>query len=159
MTGTVRLRPATTADCEAVFAWANDPQTRAVSFSHDPIPWEGHVRWFDASLARDDRRLFIAEVEAAGVGIIRFDRIGEDWGQAEISINLAPEARGRGLGKATLAAATEAAEGLGVRIIVAYVRADNPASHRVFVAAGYVSVGEDASHGESASRYELTVKP
>lgn len=152
----ITLRPATDADREAVFAWANDPQTRAVSFSHEPIPWDVHVRWYDGSLTRDDRRLFIAEADGEQIGVIRFDREGEGWGAAEISINMAPASRGRGLGRATLRAATAAAAELGVATIIAYVQPGNHASHKAFLAAGYLAIGEDDSHGERATRYELT---
>jgi RimJ/RimL family protein N-acetyltransferase len=40
------LRPATPADCDQYFEWANDPEVRAISFNEQPISYESHVSWF-----------------------------------------------------------------------------------------------------------------
>ena len=48
----VRLRRAEANDSRMIWSWANDPLTRAVSFSSDPIPWESHVEWFRGAARR-----------------------------------------------------------------------------------------------------------
>lgn len=152
----VTLRAATSEDCDQVFRWANDPVTRSVSFSSDPIPYDGHVAWFTASLDREERWLFIAVYEGRDVGLVRFDALEEPkW--VEIGINVDPEARGRGLGRAMLKAASVVAESLGVETVVAYIRHGNEASRRAFEAVGYRHVRDDTSHGAPASRLELGV--
>ena len=137
----VVLRRAIASDVDRVFAWANDPVTRAVSFASAAIPYPEHVAWLEQQLARSDRNLLIAQHHGQPIAVVRLDRLAEHDGTCVISINVAPEARGRGLGTATLAAATPYAGALGFSRIRALIRPDNHASVRAFVAAGYVQVG------------------
>lgn len=131
------VRPAAALDSRAVWTWRNDPVTRAVSVNTDEVPWADHERWFAAVLADRDRHLLVGEVGPEPVGVVRFDRLDEPelW---EVSINLAPAARGRGLAVPLLDAGRDwlrAREGqVGV---LALVRATNAASMRTFLRAGY----------------------
>lgn len=157
MPGNVALRPATEADCELLFAWANDPATRAMSFKTAPIEHAEHVAWFTASVADPARRLFIAGDDAGAIGLVRFSLFGEH-GAAEVGINLAPERRGQGLALPVLLAATEQARDLGVGLLIARIRPENAASRRAFSRAGYVLRGEEAVGSAAALRYELALR-
>lgn len=103
----VRLRPATIADAELLFAWRNDPLTRAQSIHTEPVVWERHLAWLQASLQNPDRQLFIAEqvlpAEQATVvlGTVRADKVAKAY---ELSWTVAPEQRGEGWGKKMVAA-------------------------------------------------------
>jgi RimJ/RimL family protein N-acetyltransferase len=151
--GELRLRPAQPDDAELVFGWANDPVTRAASFSSAPIAWADHLAWFTAQRSREDRHLFVAELEAVAVAVVRLDASASRPGVATISINVAPEARGRGLGVAALEAATATATALGFATICALIRPDNHASRRAFARAGYELDAETVVDGELALRY------
>jgi RimJ/RimL family protein N-acetyltransferase len=141
----VVLRRASADDLERTFAWANDPVTRAVSFTSAPIRYAEHVAWFERQLS--DHKLssllclLIAEHHDQPIGVVRLQPLTERESTCVISINIAPEARGRGLGVATLVAATPRARELGFDRIRALIRPDNHASVRAFVGAGYVQVG------------------
>ena len=132
------LRPATMADAPAVWAWRNDPDSRAASLNEREIPYPEHEAWFAAALADPDRTLLIG-VEPGGeaVGMVRFDCAAGD--DTRVSINLAPQRRGQGLGTALLrlAVATRADERLR-----AEVRAANEASRRLFERCGFACLGE-----------------
>jgi spore coat polysaccharide biosynthesis predicted glycosyltransferase SpsG/RimJ/RimL family protein N-acetyltransferase len=136
----VRVRPAAGSDAHRLHEWRNDPQTRAASRTQDPVPWEDHLRWLEASLRRDDRRLFVASDDAGDVGTIRWDREGQ--GEWEVSITVAPRRRGQRLAGALLAAGERAlAEAVPGRELTAYlavVHEENAASVRLFAAAGYL---------------------
>ena len=137
----VTLRPATPADGEALWRWRNDPETRRASFEQGEVPREAHARWFAEALARGDRRIWIVEADGAAAGMVRLD-LAE--GEATVSINLAPEWRGRGVGPEALSLlAREAFEGLRLTRITALVKAGNPASRAAFERAGF-SVSRDA---------------
>lgn len=142
----VEVRRATRADAELLFAWANDPATRAASFHQDLIEWSTHLAWLDRRLSSPGSRLFIGMLEGQPVGQVRFDR--EPEGDAEVSIAVAPGARGRGVGRALLEAgiAAVAFEGFG-RTAVARMRTDNPASMALFRAARFELVGESVCAG------------
>ena len=78
------------------------------------------------------RRLFVAEHQGRPVGTVRFDRGDGAW---EVSITVAPAARGRRLATPMLLAAERA---LGPAVIRANVHRDNVASLALFKRAGYV---------------------
>lgn len=147
----LRLRPAGPEDCDRIHAWASDPETRAVSFSPDPIPLEDHRRWYAASLESPTRRILVAEDPGGPpLGMVRFD-LEEAEAEAEIGINLAPEARGRGLGPALLdlAAREFHREHPGLRIL-ARIKRDNTRSLRAFERADFVRSHEADVAGSPA---------
>ena len=82
--------------------WRNDPVTRAVSRHHGVVPLDDHLTWLRAALERPDRHLLVGSLDGVDVGTVRWDLEGDrEW---EVSITVAPEARGRGLAAALLRA-------------------------------------------------------
>lgn len=152
---TPSLRPVTAADRDRLLAWANDPEARAASFRTEPISAEAHDLWFAASLASESRHLWIVEVEGAPAGVVRLDRDGGEEGAGVVSINLAPEQRGRGLAAPTLRALAGAARALGFARLIAWVRVSNEASARAFRGAGYALEAEHEVEGVPALRFIL----
>jgi spore coat polysaccharide biosynthesis predicted glycosyltransferase SpsG/RimJ/RimL family protein N-acetyltransferase len=132
------VRDATAADAALLLAWRNDPETRRWSRGTDPVPRADHEAWLARVLADEDRRLLVAEHDGRPVGTVRFDREGEAW---EVSITVAPAARGRRLAVPMLLAAER---WLGPAVIRANVHGENVASLALFRRAGYrpVSAGE-----------------
>ena len=134
----VRLRPADATDCERIWLWRNDPETRAASFSTAPIPRDVHARWFEDALRRTDRRVFVIEVDQMPAGTARLDLAARD---ADVSIHLAREWRGRGVGSSALRALADLAFGqLGIDRLIASVKPDNQASLTAFARAGFAMV-------------------
>lgn len=144
------VRPAVESDREILFAWANDPLTRAQSFSRTPIPWETHCAWL-ASVLDDPGRLLYLVVAPADepVGQVRFD--GSGSGEAVISISLAPAWRGRGLAASAIRLAMDRARrDAGVVRVHAFIRPENRVSRQAFARAGYTEAEETAVHGQPA---------
>ena len=140
------LRPAAPADTRLVFDWANDPQVRAVSFTAGAIAWPDHERWFQAQLASPGAVLLIAETpDHQPVGIARF--VIAD-GVATISISVAAGFRGSGYGRQLIEKSSrQILQRADVRAVHAFVKADNPASARAFLAAGYREASAPGPHG------------
>jgi CMP-N-acetylneuraminic acid synthetase/RimJ/RimL family protein N-acetyltransferase len=135
----VSLRLARRADRELLWRWRNDPDTRRGSLDQREIPREEHAHWFEDTLARADRRLYLAVVDGADVAAARLDVTGRE---AIVSITVAPERRGQGFAAPVLVAlAREAADGLGIARLVAQVRPENAASRRAFESAGFRVTG------------------
>jgi spore coat polysaccharide biosynthesis predicted glycosyltransferase SpsG/RimJ/RimL family protein N-acetyltransferase len=137
----LRLEPAGPQHAELLWTWANDPDTRAASFSHGAIPWADHERWFAARLADPGCRIFIASpvgsapAGSAPIGQIRFERAEAG---IVVGVSLAAECRGRGFAAALIAAGAERARrDLSAEPIVAYVQRDNVRSRRAFLDAGF----------------------
>lgn len=120
-----------------MFAWRNAPEVRR--FAHNPAPLNvaEHRAWFAASLTKPERHLLICTQQQAAVGVVRFDR---SENQALVSIYLAPEHLGRGLGVWVLRAAEAwlRQHQPDIRQLSADVLADNRPSHKMFLACGYV---------------------
>jgi len=134
----VTMRQAVAEDAHHLFEWRNNLAIRQVSRNTAPIDWEAHVAWLNNVLANPDRPLLIGEQSGEAVGVVRFD-IERDT--AEISIYKVPRNSRSGAGSDLLAAAEQwlRERRPAVRGVVAEVLGDNPASHGLFRAAGYVS--------------------
>jgi GNAT superfamily N-acetyltransferase len=142
------LRPAVWSDAIQLLAWANDQQTRAASFQSEPITLAAHQTWLRALLRDPERRLLLD----AG-GTVRLARSGDE---AVVSVTVAPDQRGRGEGRRLLEALADWTRAAGFcRRLVAWVRHDNPASLRLFSAAGYHAVAIDTMARHPASRFHL----
>lgn len=150
------LRWARWEDADRLLAWANDPAARQASFSSDPIAREGHMAWYARMLGDPHSRIWIGEVDGQPVGTVRLTR---DGASAQVSIAVAPEARGRGTGRRLLAdlAGWTAATGFAGRLI-AWVKDDNPASLRLFAGCDWPVADRSAVAGIAATRYELCVE-
>ena len=136
----LRLRPAQAADLWLYHWWASDPQVRRQSFNSDPILMAQHCRWFTGRL---DSPLALLRVLEDGDGLplgqIRFERPAKDSPLAVIGFSLDRLARGRGLASHLLQLGLQELEHCWGYSYEAYgeVRADNPASCRAFMRAGF----------------------
>jgi len=148
----LELRGAVSDDSRTVWLWRNDFTTRRFSQTSDPIGWRDHVRWWQSTLKSADRHLLIAELAGTAVAMVRFDL--SDEGGFEVSINLAPSARGSGLGGRILAKACNKFRAVhdGARLL-ATVHPENPPSRAIFQKLGFVRSGALLNSG--FERYEL----
>lgn len=142
----LRLRRTNAADADLLFAWANDPDTRAASLRTAAIPRKTHLAWLARRLAEPGTGLWIGEEAGAPVGQVRCDT--ERPGEGIVSIAVAPEVRGRGIGSWLLAAGVAAARSeLGIGRLVAFIRPENAASVALFRGAGFASAGQTERDG------------
>jgi L-amino acid N-acyltransferase YncA len=131
----LQLRPAAASDVRIIWEWRNDALSRAASGDTAEIAWEAHTAWFPTAL--QTRRMLIGEIDGAAVGLVRFDPDGA--GGHRVSINLAPQARGRGVGARMLAAAVATIAGP----LHAEIREGNAASEQIFLACGFRKIARD----------------
>lgn len=146
----VRVRPATPDDAALLHTWRNDPAVRSLSRSTDPISLDTHAAWLRSSLGAADRHLLVVETGGRGTpaATTRYDLLPDGAGPRErweVSITVAPEMRGRGLGSAALEASDAwlAAREPPAAEIVAWVRRANTGSLRLFERNGYRAVPSD----------------
>jgi pseudaminic acid biosynthesis-associated methylase len=132
--GTVALRAATASDCEAIWRWNFAPDVRARSKRNEAVALADHTAWFVRRLAAEREPIWVIEDRGAGVGVIRIDAIGD--GLARMSIALAADARGRGLGRAAVEQACQAWR----RPVLAEIFSDNHASRACFEACGFRAI-------------------
>lgn len=128
----VTLRPATIEDARLLFDWRNDEETRRNSINQEPVEWDGHVAWLERSLLSPARKLYIAQQDGMPVGTVRAD-LQED-GSYELSWTVAPEARGKGIGKTMVMQFV--AEVLPDAALLATIQEGNTASEKIAAALG-----------------------
>lgn len=135
-------------DARQVMVWRNDPTTLAMSYHSEAKQWDSFSVEFKTGYFGQNDNPFpaFALLNGRRVAFVRFQPAAHPHGHAgrtvEISINLAPDQRGRGLGRRILAAALVELRRQGVDSVTAEVRRENTASRRAFAAAGFASLGE-----------------
>lgn len=151
----LQVHPATPADANRIWWWANDPVTRANSFNPNPIPWTGHQGWYARQLAlvaENKVRFWFLEHQGVPVGHIRY--ACEDDG-ALISFNVSPDQRGKGYGTALLreTAALACAE-LNVPRVFGETLDHNLASQHAFRKAGFTELEPTTRDGQRYFSFE-----
>ena len=151
----IGLRRAGAGDGELLFRWANDPVTRAASFSRASIAWEDHLHWLQSKLADPGCVMFVGSTSAGEpLGTVRFER-GE--ASAIVSTTVDSSWRDRGYGAALIRAACRAYfASPSPEAVEAYVKEDNEASRRAFLAAGFDEDGRCQRSGVAARRLVLS---
>lgn len=140
------LHPADMTDADSVWQWRADLPSAYFRAGVNPS-LSDHFAWWARALADPDRHLMMA----GKLAHLRIDRRGQT---GEVSILLAPAARGRGIGGRLLAQLEHIGRGRGLRALAAKVAADNTASVRLFRAAGYSETGFiDGFHHFTRSLY------
>ena len=150
----IAFQPVTTEDTELTWRWANDPGSRAASFSSGEIPLETHREWL-AGRIRSGVPTWLAE-DGLGtpLAFARFDP-GEE-GAWVISLNLAPQSRGLGLSPLIVSGAVSKMRGLFPGVgIDAWIRSENIASQRCFTRAGF----RDTKGAQADGRLLFTNRP
>jgi UDP-2,4-diacetamido-2,4,6-trideoxy-beta-L-altropyranose hydrolase len=149
------LRPAAAEDAKLLWRWANDPVVRAASFNSARIPWPTHEAWFAKRLTRPRRaRIYLAHAggsqrSGSPVGQVRFEKSGP--ARAVISVVVAPDQRGRGIGATLIReGCQQARKDLSVRRVLAYIRDDNAASIAAFERAGFTRLRRSKVRGNPA---------
>jgi UDP-2,4-diacetamido-2,4,6-trideoxy-beta-L-altropyranose hydrolase len=140
----VEVRAAEASDCDRVWSWRNDPDTRKWSNDQRSIAVEDHRNWFAGALNDEQRMLLIGQDARGSVGFVRFDLAGTE---AAVSIFLAPARRGEGLGRNLLAQAIRrlTVDQPLTSTVRAQVVSGNLASIRLFESLGFSRSGENFS--------------
>ncbi len=119
-----------------LWEWANDPETRSVSFSTDPISWEHHVRWFAEKIKDPEHVFFILlNLDDEPIGQVRYAVNGKE---AAISMSISPKFHGWGYGSQGIRMAiAEFFTHVDVDVIRAYIKPENLKSVKAFTRAGF----------------------
>ncbi len=132
------IRPATSADAEAI-------RTIYAPYIATSITFEETVPTPEAFQARTDKALatypyLVAELEGKVVGYAYAHELREreayQW-NAELSVYLAPEAQGHGLGRVLYQALIDACQACGIKVVFGIVTSPNEPSARLHAALGF----------------------
>ncbi|MBQ8247869.1 MAG: pseudaminic acid synthase [Lachnospiraceae bacterium] len=139
----LELREATDDDCEMVFEWANDAETRQRSFHSETIPWDTHKAWFEDCLMRKDRELFICCHQGTPIGQFRIDKLSDR--EVTISYSIANKYRKRGYGVQMIREGEKLLKKIMPQVCImnAEIKADNLPSEKLLLENGYVKQKAD----------------
>ncbi|MGL5865219.1 MAG: GNAT family N-acetyltransferase [Dermatophilaceae bacterium] len=141
--GAVAVRPATSADLSGMAAIYNDAVARTVAtFDLEPRP-DDHYADAVASTRPGDHA-FVAHAAGSVLGFAYAGtyrpRRAYD-GTREISVYLAPQARGLGAGRALYDHLLDRVDADGIHTCLAVIAQPNPASEALHRSVGFVQVG------------------
>ena len=125
------LRRVAESDCEILFRWANDRESRSQSFHVEQISFEEHMAWFRRKMQEDSCQMFLLLYQGKEAGQIRLEQEGDT---AWISYAIAPEYRRMGLGGEILRLVEAYAGGAE---LAGRVKKGNTASEKSFEKNGY----------------------
>ncbi len=133
-------RTAEMKDCEDIYSWRIDDVSREASLNNSKFSLDVHRSWFSNALNDKNRYLYIYEDKTGNkVGMVRFDIKSE--ASAEVSINVAPEMRGKGFGVEML---SDSVSGFirekRVKIVIARIKEKNSVSMKTFKKAGFADI-------------------
>jgi len=133
---TVSLRTAGWHDVHKVWRWNSAPEVRALALQSQPIAVDEHQTWYSARLCETGHYMWIVSAGSSDVGVVRINATESDIGI--VSIALARDARGRGIGTRALTAACRRIDALRPgQILEAWVAATNLASAHCFENCGF----------------------
>ena len=134
----IKIRLATISDSKSLFDWRSDEISRAMFFNESSPSIEEHNIWLEKSLSNVDRTLYIGELGDEKIGMCRFD-FKQSERLADVSINVSPTSRGRGLGKKLLFESVECYLEKNKHNLLAKVKPNNLASLKIFDSVGFES--------------------
>ena len=130
------IRNVNSKDCDLIFKWRNDKVTREMFINSDKITYQKHLQWFTETLDNPLKYLYIGEIKEKKIGICRFD-INKEKVSSDVSININPDIRGKGIGKKLLTAAIENFEIVSQLELTAQLKINNHASKKIFEYANF----------------------
>lgn len=147
------LRLVTPEDCKDLLLWRNDTVTRQMSLSGDKIREEEHIVWFSKMISSVDQCAVIGEKNAKKFGVVLFR---EQSCEALVSINLAPQFRGKGLSSLLLSKSIQwyLQTHREIKYFTAKIKDVNHGSIRIFMQNGF----ELVSTVDRLNTYRLTVR-
>ena len=139
------IRPALPSDSSAILSWRNDAHSRSMFANGAFVESSEHDRWYKRALSGVDTFIFIAEQGEEQLGVCRFD-ISESDKSAEVSINLNPLHRGKGLSRDILERSILQFLSEHPIQLTAKVKKSNNASLRIFHQSGFLNDCTDRSY-------------
>jgi len=124
-------------DCKDIFEWRNDKLTRQMSKNIGFVEWKDHVRWFENCLRDINCYILLCEnKKKQKVAVVRFEINSTN---ALVSINLAPNQRGKGYSSNCLSSSIAFLSDINtdVKILYAEIKDSNIASQKIFLSNGF----------------------
>jgi UDP-2,4-diacetamido-2,4,6-trideoxy-beta-L-altropyranose hydrolase len=125
-------------DAKLLYRWQCHPETRKHSFNTSIPSWDEHCAWLEGNLANCSVALFVIDINDRPCSCLRLD--WSERGRAEVSIYVAPNSHGLGVGTKSLSMLRRMYPSL---IIDARILLENHASIKLFKKCNFVQEGDE----------------
>lgn len=133
--GFFKLRDVCAADCDVIFNWQQAPGIRRYCRDTRVPEYSGHCEWFKKVTADETQHFYIIEMFAQPLGYVRLEPAGA---RQEVSVLIAQNMHGLGVCTQALTLLRQQT----AAPLLAFIKDDNIASQRAFMAAGFVAQGD-----------------
>ena len=130
-------------DASILLQWRNDATSVRYSKSGAPVDPDNHAVWLAAALQDKGTEVLIAESHGTPIATCRFELCESTPKAFLVSINLAPNRRGQGMGGQLLISAVSHFFSRHNSDLLADIHKNNAASERIFMRAGFRWVRSD----------------
>lgn len=159
MTVDFSIKCAEETDLMDVYNLSNDPVVRANSINKEPILLENHIKWFESKI-NDENCVFyiVRNLENNDlIGQVRFAKEIDSQNQYVISISIAENFRGKGLGSKLLNETSKKLVNFKEKSsIIAYIKKENAQSYKSFLNAKYIVIDEVSINNEEYYKLEYS---
>tara|TARA_Y100001968_G_C19450158_1_gene767959 strand:- start:186 stop:653 length:468 start_codon:yes stop_codon:yes gene_type:complete len=128
-----------------IWEWRNDLETRQMSLNGEIIDWESHNEWYTKTLNDMSIYFYMGKTLDKNIGIIRFERNKKDFKVYKVSINIAPNMRGKGLAKKFLKKGIQKFlfDNKSANYLEAEIKISNERSYNLFLKTGFEKINSD----------------
>ena len=137
----IKLRKIEPSDLPYLYQWENDASAWSDGANHNPLSQQDlrdYINSTTGDLYRDGQLRLIIEDDGLTLGCIDLFDFDPRNGRAAIGMYIAPEARGKGVGKQAVQLLEEYAFGfLHMRVLYAIIATTNTACSELYKNAGY----------------------
>ena len=138
----MKIRLSTEKDILDILEWRNDPLTRKMFVQQNKILFVEHSKWFKKNLLDPKISMYIGELNLQKVGICIFS-FNSKKNSYEISINLNPKFRGKGLSFDLLNKSIKVNNIDKNYNLEAKIKKENPPSLRIFQKCNFKIISND----------------
>lgn len=148
----VYYRMANKDDVLLYFKWVNETEVRRNSFNTEAVEYENHYKWFLSKLSLDKCFFYLFfNKQDVPIGQVRIENTGSE---TVIGVSVDEHFRGKSLSTKMLSMATDDYLTKDLKATIsAYIKYDNKASYKSFLAAGFIE--QEAVIFESVKSYKL----
>lgn len=144
-----------------IMEWRNDPLTRRMSYHSEPKFWDSFFQEFQGYFSLPDLPPLFILFRGQRAAFVRFTLINHPEGLlhrrcCEVSINVAPEFRNKGIATQALRQLKQWVYQQGWDDLYAEVKKENTISQQAFIKAGYIELEESIKRLEGGNECSIS---
>ena len=133
----IKIRIANISDSDDILLWRNDELSRSMFINNDVITKAEHLNWYIKAIKDKNIFIYIGEKDHIKLGVVRMNLLNDN-NTFQVSINLNPKMRGKGLSADLLRLALSKIPNHNKCVFIAKIKNKNEISKRTFKKCGFI---------------------